>query len=144
MSTLHEIATKIVAAWDAGDKQHLRLLMELLRHALAHPPSDTRKAMEQALLYIEQTSKFVPHTHDQDGCDAAVALRSALAQGVETDTTRLEFMQFYGAQVCWGNDSEVCDVRWHTHWGEQELRRTSNHNDWRVAIDEAIEMEKKP
>lgn len=34
MSTLHEIATKIVAAWDAGDKQHLRLLMELLRHAL--------------------------------------------------------------------------------------------------------------
>ena len=42
--------------------------------------TDTRKAMEQALLYIEQTSKFVPHTHDQDGCDAAVSLRSALAQ----------------------------------------------------------------
>lgn len=67
----------------------------------------------------------------------------ATEQG-KLDTARLEFMQFYGAQVRWGNDSEVCNVWWHTHWGEQELRRTPNHHDWRAAIDEAIELEKKP
>lgn len=145
MSTLHDIATKIVAAWDAGDKQHLRLLMELLRHALEQPPFDTQKAMEQALEeYLRREMPAGTIIGDPDWWAAKITRAISLAQGVETDTTRLEFMQFYGAQVCWGNDSEVCYVRWHTHWGEQELRRTSNHNDWRVAIDEAIEMEKKP
>lgn len=100
-----------------------------LREALKHQEADSQ---DLTIAYMAGHAK---------GVDDA---RSALAQGVETDTTRLEFMQFYGAQVCWGNDSEVCYVRWHTHWGEQELRRTSKHNDWRVAIDEAIEMEKKP
>lgn len=33
-SPLHELATKVLEAWDAGDTQHLRLLMELLRHEL--------------------------------------------------------------------------------------------------------------
>lgn len=145
MTDLKQSVSQVLAHWDAQNMTALRVQMELLRHAVEQPPSDTRKAMEQALKeYLRREMPAGTIIGDPDWWAAKITRDISLAQGVETDTTRLEFMQFYGAQVCWGNDSEVCDVRWHTHWGEQELRRTSNHNDWRVAIDEAIEMEKKP
>lgn len=56
-------------------------------------------AAQLALDYIEQTAKFVPHTHDQAGCDVAGALRTALAQQGEQqppfDSKRKEAMVVY-------------------------------------------------
>lgn len=51
MSTLHDIATKTVAAWDAGDEQYLRLLMELLRHALEQ--QEEQRAVSADILDFE-------------------------------------------------------------------------------------------
>lgn len=84
MSTLHDIATKIVAAWDAGYKQHLRLLMELLRHALAHPQSDTQKAMEQALKeYLRREMPAGTIIGDTDWWAAKITRAISLPQQVE-------------------------------------------------------------
>jgi hypothetical protein len=53
------------------------------------------------------------------------------------DARRLDWMQFYSGQVCWGNDGEVCSVRWYDRDNEVN-RKTANFYDWREAIDAAL------
>ena len=50
------------------------------------------------------------------------------------DTDRLQWMQFHGARVEWGNDCELCSVSW---LGDDGERRTKLFDDWRAAIDAA-------
>jgi hypothetical protein len=51
------------------------------------------------------------------------------------DTARLEWLQFHGAHVAWGNDGEICSVRWSDRDGSYT---TELFSDWREAIDAAM------
>jgi hypothetical protein len=55
------------------------------------------------------------------------------------DAERLDWMQFNGAKVSWGNDGEVCHVQWQDRDGPHE---TPLFDNWREAIDQAIEQGK--
>jgi hypothetical protein len=61
------------------------------------------------------------------------------APGVN-DTKRLEWLQFHGARVAWGNDSEYCSVDWSDRDGSY---RTKLFGNWREAIDAAMAGEFK-
>lgn len=68
--------------------------------------TDTRKAMEQALKeYLRREMPAGTIIGDPDWWAAKITRAISLTQGVETDTTRLEFMQFYSAQVWLGKQA---------------------------------------
>lgn len=60
---------------------------------------------------------------------------------VETakDAERLDWMQFHGARVAWGNDGELCRVMWSDRDGSYS---TELFDDWREAIDAATKGKK--
>lgn len=51
------------------------------------------------------------------------------------DSERLDWLQFHGARVAWGNDDEVCNVVWCDRDGSYY---TALFNNWRDAIDAAM------
>lgn len=60
-----------------------------------------------------------------------------------TDTERLDWMIFYGAQVCTSKDGEDCWVKWYTDNDEPGDAKTGIYDDARQAIDRAMEMEQQ-
>ncbi len=52
------------------------------------------------------------------------------------DAERLDWLQFHGARVAWGNDDEVCNVVWADRDGSYY---TALFNNWREAIDAAMD-----
>ncbi len=52
------------------------------------------------------------------------------------DAERLDWLQFHGARVVWGNDDEVCNVV----WADRDCSYyTALFNNWREAIDAAMD-----
>lgn len=66
---------------------------------------------------------------------AALVAAEARALVAEADAKRLDWVQFHGARVSWGNDDEYCNV----HWSDgEDVHHTELFTDWRDAIDAAM------
>lgn len=67
MTDLKQSASQILAHWDEQNMTALRVQMELLRHAVEQPPSDTRKAMEKALDALIEIQRVLDDANAQPG-----------------------------------------------------------------------------
>jgi len=71
--------------------------------------------------------------------EVATTLKAQAAENatLRADAERLEWMQFHGARIAWGNDGEVCSCVWPDQYHGDGGGETGLFDDWRAAIDAA-------
>jgi hypothetical protein len=105
------------------------------------PRDDIADLMEDAELYSSRADDCGRLARKVLDIREALKAQATEIERLRADAERLEWLQFRGARVCWGNDDEVCSVRWTDRSGEEYETRLCY--DWREAIDAAMRQGEK-